>query len=345
MFAARRDVRRGVRFARPPADRQSAAALPDRERPGRGPPRGVFPPAQPARTSSRCHDPKASSAYRATDAPSIAPTATSVAREGSYWSRWNRATSSAVMPESEALEPMERWPYGCVPYNADVNTASALTPGTSFNCRMRLMRSVRTRSKSAAPSRGRTTMSDRIRRPCGTKRSSSESDSTTESGPVSVSSSAPIRASASCISMADRVAGPFVEHVRGHRREPRRIPRVAGAAGGQQQREADHRQARTFHGGEREPVRQAVPAGHRKRERRVRPGERQPGAVDRAHAITTGSESGAARPDWPTGTTLSVTQAAASRQAAAAARMLSAPASRYRSTSREKPPGSPRKTL
>ncbi len=124
------------------------------------------------------------------------------------------------------------------------------------------------------------------------------------------------------------IAGPLVEHVCRHRREARPFRRVSGAAGGQQEREAHHRQAATLHGGEREAVRQALPVRRREREARVGARARKPAAIDRAHVITTCSEPGAARPGWPAGTALIATQQDGSRCAAAAARMLPALARR-----------------
>jgi len=81
-----------------------------------------------------------------------------------------------------ALEPMERWPYGCGPYSARANTASALTPGTSLSCRMRLARSVRTRSEVGRAEPRRDDDVGQELQALRDERSSSRGDSTTESG-------------------------------------------------------------------------------------------------------------------------------------------------------------------
>ncbi len=114
-------------------------------------------------------------------------------------------------------------------------------------------------------------------------------------------------------------ARPFVQHVRGERREAGTIRRIDRGAGRHQRDDGNERQTAVLHGPHVEAVRERVLDDLRKAEQRVGPGHRQARAVDR-HDGTTGVDPDTARSVRPRGTTLAMIRSAGFKYFAAAAR-------------------------
>ena len=162
------------------------------------------------------------------------------------------------------------------------NARSATAPGMSRSCVSRCSRSWRTRAKSASRSAGRATMSaSSASAALGEPAERRDAERRVASDPMSVSNCAPMRASASCISIADRSPLPSSSMSAVIAASPSLPGGIVGGAAADQQHErhdaAPARGARSRRAGRSASVDFSI-AG--KRERPRRPGLGQPRSID-----------------------------------------------------------------
>ena len=266
-------------------------------RPGRGPPRRASPgrrragrrqPPRPEGRRRRARDRTSRDRSR--------PPAMSVARAGSYCDAWK--PRDVVAPQCRRARRVGA--EGQMAVRVRRRTAPRehrlrVDAGTSRNCRRRFSRSVADALEvGRRPAAGRhDDVGQQAQALAARTARAASATARRRPGPTSVSSSAPMRASASCISMADRSPDPSSSMSAVIAARPgacppgRRARRRAAAA-----TTLTSGSAATLHRPEREAVVRRVPAGAGKRNAGLRPGHAAAGAVDRAHAITTGSRIG-----------------------------------------------------